>query len=194
MAAKAAADATRELTSLEAARRHDELTPEFTVTVAPFNPGDTQNYRLTIGLDGPVALVRLHSITVEVRDDRPGRDQEASGGGEVTAEAVRAHVWSPLRFSPRLGPSWAQADDTGRSVRVSRPLVVGEGISFQLERTQPPPWYRHFTSSDQMWRRDIGGLLRLSVVAAAEATGTPWTLPLEIDLTAQLEEGSTSPA
>jgi hypothetical protein len=191
-AAKASSDAAGELTALEAARRHDELTPKFTMKIEPFNPGDTQHYRLTLGLDGPVALIRIDSMTIKVRDDRPGRDLEALIGNEATPETVRAQVWGPLRFSPRLGPTWAQADEAGRSVTVSRALDVGEGVSFQLERTLPPAWYRQHRSSDEVWRQDVGALLRFSVVAVSEDAARPWTLPMEVDLDADGVEGFSS--
>lgn len=191
-AAKSSSDAASELTVLEAGRRHDELTPRFTVKVESFNPGDTQHYRLTLGLDGPIALSRVDSMTIKVRDDRPGRDQETLAGGEATPEAVRAQVWGPLRFSPRLGAAWASADGMGRSITFTRALDVGEGYSFQMERTPPPGWYRHLISSDQIWRRDVGTLLRLSVVADSNGAGGPWTLPVELDLAAMGVEGFDS--
>lgn len=193
-AAKSSSDAAGELTELEAARRHDELTPKLTVRVEPFNPGDTNHHRFTLGLDGPVALVRLDSLTINVRDDRPGRDQETLMGGEATAEKVRAQVWGPLRFSPLLGPSWAKADESGRSVEVSRPLDVGEGLSLQMEPTSPPPWYRHSNSSDDAWHQDAGSRLRLSVVALAGTTPRSWTLPIELDLADEGVAGFATPS
>jgi hypothetical protein len=191
-AAKSSAKATGELTDLEAARRHDELTPEFTAKVEAFNPGDPMHYRLTLGLDGPVALIRLEAVTIKVRDDRPGRDQESLVGSEATPEKVRAQVWGPLRFGPRLGPAWAQADETGRSVTVTRTLDVGEGVSFQMERTPPPPWYRHLSESDEVWRRDAGTLLRLSVVAVPEESSQHWVLPIEVNLASEGVAGFAS--
>ncbi|MCW2780634.1 MAG: hypothetical protein JWR35_1083, partial [Marmoricola sp.] len=66
-AAASSANASGELTALEAARRHDELTPQFTARIEPLNPGDTAHYQLTLGLDGPVALKELQEMTVKVR-------------------------------------------------------------------------------------------------------------------------------
>lgn len=182
-AATASAKTAAELTALEAARRHEELTPKVTVRVEPFNPGDTEHYRLVLGLDGPLSLKRLESLTITVRDDQPGRDQETLVGGEATPEKVRAQVWGPLRFSPSLGPTWAQADETGRTVIVTKALDVGEGFPFQLERTHAPSWY-HQQDADAAWRRDAGTLLRLSLRAVSQESDEPWTVPIEIDLAA----------
>lgn len=191
-AAKSSADAASELTQLEAGRRHGELTPRLTVQVEAFNPGDTQHYRVTLGLDGPLALLKLDSLTVTVRDDRPGRDQDTFAGGEATPEAVRAQVWGPLRFSPGLGAPSAKADATGRSVTVTQALDVGEGITLQMERTSPPTWYRHQNASGEVWRREVGALLRLSVLAGSEAVSGSWVLPVELDLAMQGVEGFDS--
>jgi hypothetical protein len=128
-------------------------------------------------------------MTVNIRDDRPGRDKETMIGREATPDAVLAQVWGPLRFSPGLGPRWAKADETGRSSAVTRPLDVGEGLSFQLERTPAPTWYPHHGSRDEHWRHDTGTVLRLSIVAYANETGSTWTVPIEVDLAAAGLEG-----
>lgn len=191
-AARSSAAATNQLTDIEAGRRHDELMPKLTAKVEPFNAGDTQHYRVIVGLDGPFALVRLSSLTIAVRDDRPDRDQESLPGMEATPEKIRTQVWGPLRFGPRLGPPWARTDDTGRSVSVTRPLDVGEGIALQMERTLPPPWSRHLVGSEDVWRQEAGTLLRLSVVAVPEGGSHPWVLPIEVDLLAQRVAGFVS--
>jgi hypothetical protein len=193
MAARASSGAARDLTALEAARRHEELTPTFSVRVEPFNPGDVHRYRLVLELDGPLALEGLETLLILVRDDRPGRDAEEAIGNEATPELVRAQVWGPLRFSLGLRSTWSASDQTGREAHLTRFLDVGEGHSWQMEPTTPPPWYHHGASNEAVWRRDAGSRLRLRIVAQSESNGS-WSVPIEVDLVAEGVDGFAAPS
>jgi hypothetical protein len=77
LAAKSSNVAATKMARIEAARRHQELTPRLALSLASLNPGDTSHYKLSIQLVGPVALRQVAGIAVRVRDDRPGPGPEA---------------------------------------------------------------------------------------------------------------------
>lgn len=176
---------TEALISIEAARRWQELMPTFDLRLAPVSPGATFVH-LDLELLQPVALQQLESLTVRIRDDRPGRDQlgMSSLGSEEVKEQIRRQVWGPFRFTPHVGPDPVhRADADGREVVVEAPLEVGERLRFQLEPTQPPSWM-HYTgleasAVEQSWREMVGTRIRLSITAHATNLA-PWVLPLEI--------------
>src|SRR3954466_4782047 len=60
-AARKAGSAAEALTSVEASRRHDELTPQFSLRVGLLNPGGTIA-ALVLELDGPIPLKGLESL------------------------------------------------------------------------------------------------------------------------------------
>ena len=183
-AAGASAKASRDLKAIEAARRHQELTPQLSWRIRPSNPGSGV-FSLLLELGGPIALERLNRLTVKIRDDRPGRDQEplSFDGNGLTADQIRRQVWGPLRFTPGVGPGSDRADLDGRTVAVTKPLNVGEGLQFQLERTKNPwHWRTDAGVADEEWQAMVGPGLRLAVTAyAEESDAEPWTLPYEVE-------------
>lgn len=184
-----AGGAAQALTKIETARRWQELTPQFSWQLGLLNKGGTA-VRLVLELDGPLALRQLESLTVRIRDDRAGRADELHVGNGPSAEQIRAQVWGPYRFTPGVGPGASPgrggADANGRSIDiVAVPLVVGEGLQFQLEPTRPPEWMAAegvMFDADRLetdWRQLVGDQLRLTVMGQAEGTD-PWVVPLEI--------------
>lgn len=137
-AAERSAVAAEGAAAIEAGRRHVELTPRFRVSF------DRLQDRLTVELTGPPELARLDSLTVRVRDDRPGRAEDARPGGP-SAEEIAATVWGLYRFIPGSGPGaspggeFQGADATGR-VTSTAGMAVGESLSFAMELTRPPAW------------------------------------------------------
>ena len=184
-AADASARVSRDLTAIEAARRHQELTPNLGWRIEPLGPG-SDAYHLTLELEGPLSLQKLSRLTVRIRDDRPGRDQELQSfnGNALTRGQVRRQVWGPVRLTPGVGPGSDRADSEGRSVSVTVPLEVGEGVRFQLEPTSHPwHWRTDVGVADADWVAMVGTRLRLSVIAfAGEGEPESWTLPCEIDV------------
>jgi hypothetical protein len=184
-----ASKAAEALTKIEAARQWEHLTPQFSCSMELLNPGGPF-MRLVLELNGPLALERLESLTARIRDDRPGRADEAQLGNGPTADQIRAQVWGPYRFTPDTGPGASPgtggADPNGRSVDVAAmPLQVGEGLRFQLEPTRPPSWMVasavDAASPETNWRQMVGDRLRLSITARSK-DAEPWVIPLEIDV------------
>lgn len=182
-----ASKAAEALSNIEAARQWEHLTPQFSWSLELLNPGGSF-MRLVLELNGPLALEQLESLTVRIRDDRPGRADEAQIGRGPTAEQIRAQVWGPYQFTPDTGPGAGPgvggADPNGRSVDVAAlPLLVGEALPFQLEPTRPPPWMvagaPDAASAETNWRQMVGDRLRLSITARAKDTEA-WVIPLEI--------------
>lgn len=176
--------AAETLTSIEAKRRWQELTPEFSTQLRRINVGGPV-VKLVLELDGPLALQQLDSLTVRIRDDRPGRSEEVLAGGP-TAEQISAQVWGPFQFTPGVGPGPRSgrggADANGRAVDVvAMPLLVGEGLPFQLEPTKPPAWFEanetDANKRDARWRTFVGFDLRLTVTARTEGLD-PWVIPM----------------
>lgn len=181
--ARAAGRAARDLTKIEAARRHQELTPAFTAQLVPMN-NDSRFFHLLLELDGPIALERLRSLQVRIRDDRPGRANEphSMSGNALSQEQIRSQVWGPLRFTPGVGPDGHGADQAGRAVDYPKPLDVGEGLRFQLEPTHSPWSQQDAASAQTDWRDTVGTRLRFTVVSHP-GEGEPWVTPIEIDTT-----------
>ena len=183
-AADASARVSRHLSAIEAARRHQELTPLIAWRIEPRGLGSPV-YHLTLELEGPLSLKKLSRLTVRIRDDRPGRDQELHSiiGKALTLEQVRQQVWGPVRFTPGVGPGLDRADSDGRSVSVTVPLKVGEGLRFQLEATRHPWHWRTDAVADADWVAMVGTRLRLSLEAFAdESEVDSWTMPYEVDV------------
>jgi len=187
-AADASARVSQELTAIEAARRHQELTPVIRWRIDPLGPGSSLCH-LTLELEGPLPLQELNRLIVRIRDDRPGRDQVplSFNGNALTVEQIRRQVWGPVRFTPGVGPGSNRSDQDGRTVDVTDSLAVGEGLRFQLEPTRYP-WHSRTDAAvaDSEWAMMVGGRLRLTVTAFADGKASePWTLPYEVDLPSQ---------
>lgn len=184
-AADAANRASKEMADIEAARRHQELTPELDVWIEPWSPGDQDTFRLHVGLAGPIVLRGVAGLSVRIRDDRPGRARESpSFSGQVaTREQVAAQVWGPLRLRPHSITSGGSVDQLGRGIVVPDGLLVGESLQFLLEKVQPPPW----TISDAAdaavwWDQTVGSIVRLAFELVREDDPEPWLIPIEIDI------------
>lgn len=183
-AAKAANRASDQMVVIEAARRHQELTPEIAVRIEPWGGGNRTTFRLFVGLAGPVTLRQVATLAVQIRDDRPGRATESMSfaGQTATPEQIVAQIWGPLRLTPRLLEGGGQVDQYGRSILIPQGLEVGESRQLQLDVVQPPPW----TGADgdralEWWRSTVGTTVRLSIEMADEA-GATWLLPFELDV------------
>jgi hypothetical protein len=167
--------------ALEGDRRHAELTPQLRIQCRPASPGSDQ-YKLTVGLVGPIGLDRLDELTVTIRNDHPWRGQGTPLAGGPTPEQVEAHIWGPLRFVPHTGPGADPArgvpgaDAAGRTTPTGG-LPAGEELPFFLEPTTPPRW-SHQTV--QEWLKERGTVLRLTFQCRRDAA--TWTVVGEIDI------------
>lgn len=184
-AADASAKASRDLKAIEGSRRRQELTPDISWRIGDSAPG-SRVVNLLLEFRGPVALERLSSLHIKIRDDRPGRDQAPSSynGSALTAEQIRRQVWGPLRFTPGVGPGSDRSDEDGRSITVDTALEVGEGLRFQLEPTRHPwHWRTDAEAAEMDWRAMVGTRLRLTITAFADGDDTsPWILPDEVEI------------
>ncbi len=103
------------MAAIEAARRHQELTPQLAVRIEPLNPGDLRTFKLFVGIDGPIALRRVASLAIGIRDDRPGRSTERASfdGQQALNDQLAAQIWGPLRFTPHLLAGGGGSTSTG---------------------------------------------------------------------------------
>ncbi|MBC2932938.1 hypothetical protein [Nocardioides sp. zg-1228] len=152
----------------------------------------TRFINLDVELVEPIELQRLESLSIRIRDDRPGRadeiDYESPRHQAQMLDTVRSQVWGPFRFTPGVGPKvgsvWNPADQAGRQCDVSTPLEVGEALRFQLEPTRSP-WLVDTLGGvasdarDAEWRHLVGDNIRLTITARA-AGSEPWVIPLEL--------------
>ncbi|MBF4164011.1 hypothetical protein [Nocardioides acrostichi] len=187
-AARKASLATQSLGDIEAARRHQELMPEFALRLSEVAEGGKFKH-LEVELLGPIALQRLKALEVRIRDDRPGRAQEVNyprpDQQAMMVELIAQQVWGPYRFTPGVGPSVGSvknpSDEHGRSCRVNAPLEVGEGLRFQLEPTVPP-WLGNASGPDrheELWLSRVGHEIRLTI--RAQSDQGEWVIPLEVE-------------
>lgn len=191
-AAKAANQASDQMAAIEAARRHQELTPELDVRIEPWGSGNLTTYRLFVGLAGPIALRQVEALTIRIRDDRPGRATESVSysGQMATREQIAAQIWGPLRFTPLVQCGGGTADADGRSIVMPEGLQVGESRQLQLEVVQPPPW----TGSDgaraaEWWLLTVGAGVRLAIELVNNSDES-WLIPIEVHVPELLSAGS----
>lgn len=171
-AARSSNAATEILSRIEQQRLYTDLTPHFRCTIMANEACSTATLRLHF--EGPPGLLSHDAIeiTVSIRNDSPHRGSGPPLAGNVTPEAVRAHIWGPWKFSAD------DRDETGRTVAAQQ-VAVGEWTRYGLTPTTPPPWS---TSGMDVWRRDYANEpVRLSITA--RSNGSEWTVPVEVPVT-----------
>ena len=179
------ASAAETVVALDRSRRHEQLTPQFRVTVVrkpQFKFERNFEYMMTVYLVGPHELGQLDSLTIRIQDDRPGRAEGPLMPGGPSREELAAQVWGPRRFVPGTGSfsdpvgTGNVADATGRVMPTSG-LPVGEQLEFALEATKPPPWVSWLKDqfADIRWREEVGEHLRIKLECSREGWDD-WTL------------------
>lgn len=168
-AAAASNKSAAQLAAIELARRHRELTPQLVASIARSGPF---TFRLTLRLDEPLELVALDRVTVSVRNDTLDHSPLI---GDVTPEQVSAHIWGPLRFTPRVDG----ATEDGRQLAPVA-LKVGDDRIFQMETSPAPVWAG--TNGDKWWQNNYqSGRVPVRLAVLCEKDGEDaWLLPLEI--------------
>lgn len=159
------------VTSIEASRRHDDLTPELVIRCQEQGDGQAG---LTVQLAGPAGLDRLDEVTIAIRNDRPGRDSPGPGS-QLTAEQLAGVIWGPYRFS--LGQ-----DHTAPPGRTYGPVPLpkNEPLPVALERAFPPSWH----GDPQRWRAQYDDApVRLQVTCRRDGY-EPWTVLCEVGVEA----------
>jgi hypothetical protein len=182
VAAQRSAVAAEGIAVLDAARRHDELTPQFVVSCTSAPPQFVDTLRLTVFLAGPAQLGRLDELIVRIRDDYPYRSESEPLPGAPTREQVSAQIWGPYRFVQGKGmgsihPLFRGPDATGRMTSTREGIPVGEEWPFFLGPTLAPTWAQQ---SPETWRAQVGTILRLQLECRREGLD-PWSLPCELD-------------
>jgi hypothetical protein len=169
--ARAQARSAATATTLELRRRHDELTPQFEVTLQKPGSG-AERLRLRLYLGGPPALGRLDALTLTILDNRAWR---ACGRGlsdqHGHPEAVGAQIWGPYRFA---NPDSGVPDD--HRTRQARKMALGDELTFSLEPTVPPQW---LPLEADRWMRETR-TIQLQLECSREGRH-PWTLPCQVD-------------
>jgi hypothetical protein len=158
---------------LEAGRRHEELTPQFRVTVRRATP-QLPSTRLSVVLVGPPELRHLDELTVTIQDElRLLRTTSRDG---ATPEQIAKMVWAPYQFTPSTDAA-SSADAASHVASSEEGMLVGEELWFILYRTSPPPWT---ALNPGAWQMLTGTWLRLRLEGRREGW-EPWTLPCKID-------------
>ncbi len=106
-------------TAIEDQRRHDELTPEITVTCG--ERGD-RLADMTLELTGPAGLDGLDEVTARIRDDKP--DRRPSPGSQLTQDRVSEVIWGG-----RTGSTPASATPTGTAAPTGRSACPGTSLT-----------------------------------------------------------------
>ena len=157
-------------TAIESKRRHDELTPDLTITadVRPYT--DNRWVDVTLELMGPPGFGGLDEVMIRIRDDVP--DRKPRDGSQLTREQIAEAVWGPYR----LNPGMRDTDSAGRAHGPFR-LPAHEPYPLQLEPTTAPAW-----SDPESWHRQYEGKpVRVEVICTREGH-EPWVVPCEVEV------------
>lgn len=157
--AAVSASAANTAAALDSQRRHDELTPEFDISIAAGQNGVGEHAHMQVTLTGPDGLDRLDEVTIAILDEA-GKDHWAYGlPDKVSAEDARQFVWGPWEFN--TGASVQVTDN--RTTR-ARPYSRPDGKNrdrLSLTRTRPGHWMGAMTL--EQWQREQDGPIRLQI-------------------------------
>jgi len=184
LAAARSSQASRTLSRIEQHRRHEELTPQFSVTLQSGSGKAAASPTLRVTLIGPLGLGGgLDRCTVRVRDDRLRAPSGLADG--PTAADIAGQVWGPFRFTPGS----EGADAVGRCVGPV-PVALDELRLFQMERSTTPAWY----ADPGAWEKQYPPLAPVRLAFHCEAAGQPpWDVLVEVR-TGKATSASTSAA
>ncbi|HUY46487.1 MAG TPA: hypothetical protein VMV92_12255 [Streptosporangiaceae bacterium] len=145
--------------ALDSQRRHDELTPEFDISIAANQSGAGDHAHMRVTLTGPAGLDRLDEVIIAILDEA-GADQWAHGlPDKVSAEEARLFVWGPWEFN-----TGASAQVTDNRTTRPRPYSRPDGRNWDrlsLTRTRPGHWMGAMTP--EQWQRDQDGPVRVQI-------------------------------
>jgi hypothetical protein len=97
--AAVSATAASATAALDSQRRHDELTPEFDITIVVGESGAGDHAKMRVALTGPAGLDRLDEVIITILDEA-GADHWAHGlPDKVSPEEARLFVWGPWEFN-----------------------------------------------------------------------------------------------
>jgi hypothetical protein len=165
--ARRQAIANERAAAIEGQRRHDELTPQVTVTCKGHAGG--RNADMILELTGPAGLDGLDEMTIRIRDDTT--DHRPSPGSQFGQEQISDVIWGPYRFNPGLH----QASSDRRSYGPFN-LPASEPYSITLEQSIPPSWIRRGG-----WARYRNKPIRLEITCH-RGGHPPWILHYKIDV------------
>lgn len=125
--------------SIEEARRLAELSPTLEVEFQK-HPGSPSGVVLAIVLAGPVDLVALDELWVEVRPDKSRKTRLA---GSPTQDEINDEVWGPAQFVEHIdGSPSRKRSAVFEDVEQATPVVIS------VERSRRPQW----VADDEQWR------------------------------------------
>jgi hypothetical protein len=161
--------------ALYSQRRHDELTPEFDISIAAGENGVGEHAEMRVELTGPAGLDRLDEVTIAILDEA-GVDHWAHGlPDKVTPEEARRFVWGPWEFN-----TGASAQVTDNRTTRPRPYSRPDGKNWDrlsLTRTRPGHWMGAMTP--EQWQREQDGTVRLQITCRGDEQ---WVLLREIEV------------
>lgn len=169
----AAADTTA---ALDSQRRHDELTPEFDISIAAGENGVGEHAHMRVTLTGPDGLDRLDEVTIAILDEA-GKDHWAYGlPDKVSTEETDRFVWGPWEFN-----TGASAQVTDNRTTRARPYSRPDGKNWDrlsLTRTRPGHWMGAMTP--EQWQREQDGPVRLRITC--RRGDEQWVLLREVEV------------
>lgn len=170
-AAHRSAKTAKTVARIEQERWHADLTPQFDIAIERGEGNQTLSVRLV----GPLPLLRLDEIRIEIvqSDDM---SYTARTPGPPTQDELDAQVWGPLQFTHGADG----ADHNGKTVAPFA-LEVGKGRPFSIERTRPPYWQQG-DDRDARWRDQwLNTPMRLVLTCQRAGFGV-WVVPCEVEV------------
>lgn len=162
--------------ALDSQRRHEELTPEFDISITAGENGVGDHAEMQVALTGPAGLDRLDEVTIAILDEAGG-DHWAHGlPSKVSPEEARRFVWGPWEFN-----TGASAQVIGNRTTRPRSYSRPDGKNWDrlgLTRTRPGHWMGSMTS--EQWRRQQDGPVRLQLTC--RRGGEQWELLREVEV------------
>lgn len=136
--------ASAQIASIETARRLAELSPSLEVDFQR-HAGSPSGVVLAITLVGPVDLVVLDELWVELRPDTSRKMRLA---GSPTQEDIDAEVWGPAQFVEHIdGSPSRKRSGTFEAVEQATPVIMS------VERSRRPRW----VDDEDWWRTQWRG-------------------------------------
>ncbi|MBD2891803.1 hypothetical protein amrb99_07100 [Actinomadura sp. RB99] len=167
-AAHRSATAGHTASQIELDRRHEELTPQFTLTARRDTFGSV---KLWIELTAPSALGGLDYVCASIRDEGPARPWRP--------RPPTFDVYRSLEFQVRDRDEVILADyvfNTGR-ISYSFALQVGESQDIYMVRTSPPVGWR---STAEEWRLDRARHPLVVELECYKGGWAPWTVAVTV--------------
>jgi hypothetical protein len=144
-----------EAAALDSQRRHNELTPEFDISITAGENGVGEHAKMRVALTGPAGLDRLDEVSIAIIDEAEVGHWAHGLPDKVSLEEARRFVWGPWEFN-----TGASAQVTDNEATRPRPYSRPDGRNsdlLSLLRTRPGHWMGSTTLEQWQRQQDGGG-------------------------------------